>query len=86
MSGCARGMSSFRRAFFRESGIWKLVYKSDQEPAIKTMIEKALSNMKDLAELVAQSNTETSAAINARIFESLEEVKRQAVKIKKQTR
>ena len=39
--------------------------------------------MKDLAELVAQSNTETSTVINARIFESLEEVKRQAVKIKK---
>ena len=57
-----------------------------QAELLKASFEKALSNMKDLAELVAQSNTETSAAINARIFESLEEVKRQAVKIKKQAK
>jgi len=30
--------------------------------------------------LVAKSNTETSTVINGRIFETLEEVKRQAVK------
>ena len=57
-----------------------------QAELLKASFEKALSNMKDLAELVAQSNTEASASINARIFESLEEVKRQAVKIKKQAK
>ena len=57
-----------------------------QAELLKASFEKALSNMKDLTELVAQSNTEASASINARIFESLEEVKRQAVKIKKQAK
>ena len=57
-----------------------------QVELLKASFEKALGNMKDLAELVAQSNTETSTVINARIFESLEEVKRQAVKIKKQAK
>ena len=57
-----------------------------QAELLKASFEKALGNMKDLAELVAQSNTEASAAINARIFESLEEVKRQAVKVKKQAK
>ena len=47
-----------------------------QAELLKASFEKALSNMKDLAELVAQSNIEASAAINARIFESLEEGKR----------
>ena len=57
-----------------------------QAELLKASFEKALSNMKDLTELVAQSNTEASASINARIFESLEEVKRHAVKIKKQAK
>ena len=39
--------------------------------------------MKEIIELVAKSNAETSEAINARISEFLKEVKKQAVKAKK---
>lgn len=57
-----------------------------QAEIIKTSFEKALGNAKELAELVAKSNADTSEAINARIFESLEEIKKQAVKVKKQAK
>ena len=53
---------------------------------IKVSFEKALGNMKELAELVARSNAETAEAINARICESLEDFKKQAVKIKKKAK
>ena len=51
-----------------------------QAKLLKASFEKAFANMKDLAELVVQSNTETSTVIMGRILETLEEVKRQAVK------
>ena len=57
-----------------------------QTELLKASFAKALGNMKDLAELVAQLNTETSTVINGRIFETLEEVKRQAVKNKKKAK
>ena len=57
-----------------------------QAEIIKISFEKALGNMKELAEMVAKSNADTSDAINARIFESLEEIKKQAVKVKKQAK
>ena len=51
-----------------------------QAELLQASFAKALGNMKDLAELVVQSNTETSTVIMGRILETLEEVKRQAVK------
>ena len=53
---------------------------------LKVFFEKALDNMRELTELVAKSNAETSEAVNARIFESLEELKKHATKIKKQAK
>ncbi|MGB0681590.1 MAG: phasin family protein [Magnetovibrionaceae bacterium] len=44
----------------------------------KAAFEKAVSNMKELSEMLAKSNGEATAAINARISESLDEVKKLA--------
>jgi len=57
-----------------------------QADLLKASFEKALANMKELADLVAKSNAESTEAINARITESLDEIKKQAVKIKKQAK
>ena len=57
-----------------------------QAELLQASFAKALGNMKDLAELVAQSNTETSTVIMGRILETLEEVKRQAVKNKRKAK
>jgi phasin family protein len=37
--------------------------------------EQALANMRELAEMVSKSNTETFAIINKRVTESLQELK-----------
>ncbi len=57
-----------------------------QAELLKVSFEKALGNMKELADMVAKSNADTSNAINARISESLEEITKQAVKVKKQAK
>ncbi len=54
-----------------------------QVELVKSTFEKAVANSKALAELMANSNTETSKLINARIAESLEEVRKQALSLKK---
>ena len=53
-----------------------------QAELAKTAYEKALSNMRELAEMTTKANAEASDAINARIAESLEEVRELAVKLK----
>ncbi|MEO5336372.1 MAG: phasin family protein [Magnetospirillum sp. WYHS-4] len=54
-----------------------------QADLVKTAYEKALANMKELAELVAKSNAEAGETINKRIAESLDEIKKAALDIKK---
>ncbi|CAK0753565.1 Phasin family protein [uncultured Gammaproteobacteria bacterium] len=46
-----------------------------QAELVKTAFEKALSNMKELAEMVAKSNTEAANVISKRVSESLGELK-----------
>ena len=53
-----------------------------QAELVKSTFEKALSDMTEIAELVAKSNSEAGAAINKRITESLEEVKKMALSAK----
>jgi len=48
----------------------------------KQAYEKALANMRELAEMVSKSNDEATQAINARITESLDEIKDMAMKMK----
>jgi len=47
----------------------------------KDAFEKALANMRELAEVVAKSNEEATQAINGRISETLDEVKELATKL-----
>ena len=54
-----------------------------QADLVKSAFEKALGNMKELAELVAKSNAEATEAINARISENLDEIKKAALDAKK---
>ncbi len=54
-----------------------------QADLVKTAFEKALANMKELAELVAKSNTEAANVISKRVSESLEELKVVIAKNKK---
>lgn len=54
-----------------------------QVELVKAAYEKALSNMKELAELVAKSNAEAGETINNRIAESLDEIKKAALDLKK---
>ena len=51
-----------------------------QAELAKTAFEKALSNMKEVAEMVSKSNTEATAVISNRISDSLEELKSMAGK------
>lgn len=51
-----------------------------QADMAKSAFEKALSNMKEVAEMVAKSNTEATAVISNRISDSLEELKSMAEK------
>ncbi len=46
-----------------------------QAELVKSAFEKALANMRELAEMVASSNTEAFDVINKRFAESLNEVK-----------
>jgi phasin family protein len=46
-----------------------------QADLVKVAFEKALANARELAELVAKSNSEAADVINKRVSESLEEVK-----------
>lgn len=49
----------------------------------KTAFEKAISNMKELSEMVAKSNGEAFDVINRRVAESLDEIRDLTKKIKK---
>lgn len=49
-----------------------------QAELVKTTFEKALADMTEIAEMVAKTNAEASAAINQRITESLDEIKKLA--------
>jgi len=53
-----------------------------QADLVKSAYEKALSNMRELAELVARSNTEAAEVISKRVSESLEELKSAVAKTK----
>ncbi|MDZ5646249.1 phasin family protein [Nitrospirillum sp. BR 11828] len=46
-----------------------------QAELVKTAFEKALANVKELAELVAKSNSEAADVLSNRVRESIEEVK-----------
>jgi len=46
-----------------------------QADLVKSAFEKALSNMRELAELVARSNAEATEVVSKRVSESLEELK-----------
>ena len=46
-----------------------------QAELVKSAFEKALSNMKELAELVAKSNNEAANVISKRVSEGLDELK-----------
>ncbi|HYE52313.1 MAG TPA: phasin family protein [Azospirillaceae bacterium] len=48
---------------------------SKQAELAKTAFEKALANMKELAEMVAKSNSEAADVISNRVKESIEEIK-----------
>jgi phasin family protein len=56
-----------------------------QAELLKGSFERAISNMKEVAELIAKSSAQTSELINSRIAESLDEMKKQTVKIKKKS-
>lgn len=53
-----------------------------QAELAKEGFEKALANMRELAEMVSKANQEATSAINTRIAESLDEVKDMASKLK----
>jgi phasin family protein len=53
-----------------------------QADLVKLAFEKALYNARELAELVAKSNSEAADVINKRVSESLEEVKAVVAKAK----
>ncbi len=54
-----------------------------QAELLKTAFEKALANMRELAETMAKSNTEALDAVNKRISESLDEIREMALKAKR---
>lgn len=54
-----------------------------QVDVLKTAVEKALENMRELAEMVSKSNTEAFHTINKRFNENLDEIKTQALKLNK---
>jgi phasin family protein len=53
-----------------------------QSELVKSTFEKALADMTEIADMVARSNLSASAAINKRLSESLDEVKKLAQGIK----
>jgi len=55
-----------------------------QAELAKNAFERALSNMRELADMVAKSNQEATNTINTRISASLDEIKDLALKLKQQ--
>ncbi len=55
---------------------------AEQTDLVKSAVEKALENMKELASMAGQSNSEAFDTIHARFTESLEEVKAEVLKSK----
>jgi phasin family protein len=53
-----------------------------QADLVKLAFEKALANARELAELVAKSNSEAADVINKRVSESLDELKASVAQIK----
>ncbi len=53
-----------------------------QAELTKSAFERALSNMRELAELVAKSNQDAANTVNSRIAASLDEIKDYALKLK----
>jgi phasin family protein len=53
-----------------------------QAELTKNAFERALSNMRELAELVAKSNQDATNTVNSRIAASLDEIKDYALKLK----
>ncbi len=53
-----------------------------QADLAKTAVEKALSNMRELAEMVTKANEEVTDTMKNRITESLDEIKAAALKMK----
>ncbi len=53
-----------------------------QAEIAKDAFEKALGNMRELAEMVAKANQEATSTINSRISASLDELKEMALKMK----
>jgi phasin family protein len=53
-----------------------------QAELVKSAFEKALTNTRELAELVTKSNSEAADVINKRVSESLEELKAAVAKVK----
>ena len=53
-----------------------------QAELAKDAFERALSNMRELAEMVAKSNQEATSTINSRISATLDEIKDMALKMK----
>lgn len=56
---------------------------AQQTDLVKDAVEKALSNMRELAEMAGKSNTEAFETIRSRFTESLDEVKAEVLKLKK---
>lgn len=56
---------------------------SKQAEFLKQAVERALSHMRELAEMSTKSNTETFDTINKRITESMDEIRQMAQKLKK---
>ena len=56
---------------------------AEQIDAVKTAIEDAVSNLRELSEMIAKSQTEAFDILNGRLTESLDEVKSTVAKIKK---
>lgn len=54
-----------------------------QTELVKGAVEKALDNMRELAEMAGKSNTEAFETIHGRFTESLDEVKSEVLKLKK---
>lgn len=54
-----------------------------QAEAVKTAFEKSLANIRELAEMVAKSNSEAAEVLSKRVSESLDEVKAALGKVAK---
>ena len=55
---------------------------AQQAELTKSAFERALANMRELAEMVSKANQEASNAVNSRISASLDEIKEYALKLK----